>query len=122
MSKLTKQSKRARNSYWSSDSESKEYVSCSDCSTEYSSSLDIRSSHCGKDCNRNECNSSKSESENSSILSEDQKFISETIEKINNNEDISITKERSAIIKPKQSPSLPVTAKKVFYLLLLMHF
>ena len=36
MSKLTKQSKRARNSHWSSDSESKEYVSCSDCSTEYS--------------------------------------------------------------------------------------
>jgi hypothetical protein len=77
MSNLTKQSKRRRNSYWSSDSDSKELISCSDCSTDYSSSFDIKSSHCGKDCNRKECNSSNSsESESNSIKStEDQNFI-----------------------------------------------
>ena len=92
MSKLTKHSKRRRNSYWSSDSDSKEVISCSDCSTDYSSSFDIKSSHCGKDCNRKECNSSNSsESESNSIKStEDQNFINETIEKINNNEEIFI--------------------------------
>ena len=117
MSKITKQSKRRRNSYWSSDSDSKELISCSDCSTDYSSSFDIKSSHCGKDCNRKECNSSNSsESESNSIKStEDQNFIKETIEKINNNEEIFIKKENNqSARKPKQSPTLPATAKKVF--------
>ena len=120
MSKITKQSKRARNSYWSSsssDSSVKEIISCSDCSTNYSSSLDIKSSHCGKDCNSKNCYSSSGESEsdediNSSKILKDQKLINETIEKLNNNEDISIKKEKS-FEKSKQSPSLPITAKKV---------
>ena len=130
MSKITKQSKRSRNSYWSSDSDSKEVISCSDCSTDYSSSLDIKSSHCGKDCNRKECSSSNSsESESNSIKStEDQNFINETIEKLNNDEEIFINKENTR--KPKQSPTIPSTSKKVFaifniilnfYLLLLLY-
>jgi hypothetical protein len=126
MSKITKQSKRARNSYWSSsssDSDVKEFVGCSDCSTDYSTSLDIKSSHCKIDkCNSRNCYSPSSQSDedesNSSNLSEDQKLISETIDKLQNNEDISISKEKSSE-KPEQSPTLPFSSKKVLFIYLL---